>query len=49
MDAISESIRMLIPSIPESGPFAYWIGHATCKVTWEGMIDMLGEKPTEIQ
>ena len=41
---MSESIRMLIPSMPDSEPHSYWTGCAKCKVTWENMIDDLGRK-----
>ena len=42
-DTISESIRMLMMSMPESRPHACWTGHAKCKATWESMIDALGK------
>ena len=40
-DAIYESIRILIPSIPESAPFKYWFGYANDKIEWEKMIKLL--------
>ena len=43
-DATSESIRMLIPSMTESGSFEYWFKYAECKITWETMIETLGKK-----
>ena len=31
-----------MPSMPESGPFSRWMGHAARKVAWESMIESLG-------
>ena len=40
-DAITESIKILIPSLPDSGDFSYWFGHSQDKVVWEKMIKNL--------
>jgi len=43
-DAFIESIRLLIPSMPHTGNFNYWAGHAQNKPTWSNMIKTLGSK-----
>ena len=40
-DAITESIRILIPSLPDSGDFNYWFGYAQDEGVWEKMIKNL--------
>ena len=40
-DAIVESLRILIPSLPESGLYGYWVGYATDELAWTEMIGNL--------
>ena len=47
-DTITESIKILIPSLPNSGDFSYWFGYAQDKVVWEKMIKNLF-KVTDLQ
>ena len=42
-DAIVESLRGLIPSLPENGTFHYWFGYAKVRGVWEKMVSKLGE------
>ena len=37
-DAIIESLRILIPSLPQSGLHSYWVGYATDESVWIKMI-----------
>ena len=43
-DAIVESLRLLMPSLPESGPHSYWVGYARNELVWTEMIGNLFTK-----
>ena len=40
-DSIVESLRTLIPSVPESGDHKHWVGYACNELEWEEMIKNL--------
>ena len=43
-DALFESLRLLIPSMPHKGNIDYWIGYASDQINWEKMVKSLNHK-----
>ena len=43
-DAIVESLRILIPSIPHKGNINYWIGYTSNQLIWEKMVKSISHK-----